>query len=66
MSTSLSGLVDNLSEIHKKECKPCKERKETISECNFNGIKNNKLHYKCKECNDESYKINDWINRKVS
>ena len=27
MSTSLSSLVDNLSEIYKKECKGCKERK---------------------------------------
>ena len=30
-------------------------KKKTISECNFNGIKNNRLHYKCKESNDESY-----------
>ena len=28
MSTSLSSLVDNLSEIYKKECKSCKERKK--------------------------------------
>ena len=28
MSTSLSSLVDNLSEIYKKECKGCKERKK--------------------------------------
>ena len=31
-------------------------KKKNISECNFNGIKNNRLYYKCKECNDESYK----------
>ena len=32
MSTSLSGLVDNLSEIYKKECKGRKEkRKNQIS-----------------------------------
>ena len=29
MSTSLLSLVDNLSEIYKKECKSCKERKKT-------------------------------------
>ena len=28
MSTLLSSLVDNLSEIYKKECKSCKERKK--------------------------------------
>ena len=28
MSTSLSSLVDNLSEIFKKECKVCKERRK--------------------------------------
>ena len=56
MSTSLSNLVDNLSEIYKKECKSCKERKKIMPECNFIGIKNNRLHYKCNECNDESCK----------
>ena len=56
MSTSLSSLVDNLSKIYKKEFKSCKERKEVISVCNFIGIKNNRLYYKCKQCNDESYK----------
>ena len=29
MSTSLSSLVDNLSEIYKKECESCKERKKS-------------------------------------
>ena len=50
MSTSLSSLIDNLSEIYKKECKRCKEKNKIKSECDFIGIKNNKLHYKCKEC----------------
>ena len=63
MSTSLSSLVDNLSEIYKKEWKSCKERK-IISECNFNGIKNNRLHYKCKECGDESYEPINGLNKK--
>ena len=47
MSTSLSSLVDNLSEIYSKKCKDenCK------SECDFIGLKINRLlHYKCKEC----------------
>ena len=50
MSTSLSSFVDNLSEIYKKECKRCKERKKIKSVCNFIGLKNNKLNYECKEC----------------
>ena len=46
MSTSLSSLLDNLSEIYSKKCKDenCK------SECDFIGLKNSKLYYKRKEC----------------
>ena len=43
MPTSLSNLVDNLSEIYSKECKRCKERKKIKSVCNFIGFKNNEL-----------------------
>ena len=50
MSTSLSSLVDNLSEIYKKECKVCEERRKIISVCNFIGLENNKLNYESKEC----------------
>ena len=50
MATSLSNLVDNLSEIYKKECKACEERRKIKSECSFIGLKNNRLYYKCKEC----------------
>ena len=48
MATSLSNLVDNLSEINKKECKACMERKNIKSECDFIELENNKLLYKCK------------------
>ena len=41
MSTLQSIVVDNLSEIYKKERKGCKERKNTKSVCNFIGLKNN-------------------------
>ena len=44
MSTSRSGLVDNLSEIYKKECKGYKERKKTKSLCDFIWLKNDKLY----------------------
>ena len=50
MSTSLSYLVDNLSEIYKKECKGCMESRKFRSECSFIDLKNNKLRYKFKEC----------------
>ena len=50
MATSLSNLVDNLSEIYKKECKGCKERRKIKSVCSFIGLKSNKLNYECKEC----------------
>ena len=46
MSTSLSKLVDNLSEIYSKKCRD----KNCKSECEFEGLKNNKLPYNCKEC----------------
>ena len=43
MAASLSSLVDNLSEINKKECKTCMERNNTKSECKFIEFKNNRL-----------------------
>ena len=64
MSTSLSSLVDNLFEIYQKECKSCKERKKVASECRLIGLKNNKFYYECKECNDESYKSINGLNKK--
>ena len=50
MSTSLSSLADNLSEIYRKECNVCEERRKIKSVCNFIGLENKKLNYKCKEC----------------
>ena len=46
-ATSLTKLVDNLSEIYseKSRDKNCK------SECEFEGVKNNKLSYNCENCN---------------
>ena len=62
LSASLSRLIDNLSEINKKECKTCMERNNIKSECKFIEIKNNRLNYKCKNCNDKSCKsINELI-----
>ena len=64
MSASLSSLVDNLSEIYKKECKECKERRKITSVCNFIRLKNNKLRYKCEECKEIwSKRINELLKR---
>ena len=54
MTNKLSDLVDNLSEIYCKECKGYKERNKIKSICNFIRLKNDKLYYKCKECNKGS------------
>ena len=56
MADKLSNLVDNLSEIYKKECNARMERKKIKSECDFIGFKDNKLHYKCKECGKRCFK----------
>ena len=50
MKPSLSSIAINLSEMNKKECKACIERKNIKSECDFIGLENNKFFYKCKEC----------------
>ena len=48
MSTSLSSLVDNLSEIYKKECKGCEEKRKIKSVCNLIDLENNKLNTNAK------------------
>ena len=64
MWSKLSDLVDNLSEINNKDCKTCIERKNIKSECEFIGLKNNRLNYRCKECNGTSTKsINELIEK---
>ena len=50
MSTSLSSLVDNLSEIYTKECKEYEQKRKIKSVCNFIRLRNNRLSYECKEC----------------
>ena len=64
MQGKLSGLVDNLSEIDNKDCKTCAKRKYVKSECEFIGLKNNRLNYRCKECNGTSTKsVNDLVEK---
>ena len=64
MSTSLSSLVDSVSEIYKKESKGCKERRKTKSVCNFTELKNNKLNYECKECKKRRLKPVNGLTKK--
>ena len=64
MPELLSSLADNLLEINKKECKTCMEKNNIKSECKFIEFKNNRLNYKCKECNDKSCKsVNELIEK---
>ena len=66
MTTSLSSLVDNLSKINNKDCKKCMERKKIKSECEFIGLKDNRLKYICRECDDISAKSIDELIKKFS
>ena len=59
MQSKLSDLADNLSEINNKDCRKCMERKRIRSECEFIGLKDNRLMYKCKECSNISAKSVD-------
>ena len=60
MSTSLSKLVDNLSEIYSKKCRD----KNCKSECEFKGLKKNKISYNCKGCRKKQLKpINGLIKK---
>ena len=64
MPSKLSDLVDNLSEINNNCCKTCIERKDIKSECEFIGLKNDRLNYRCKECNGISNKsINELMEK---
>ena len=64
VQSKLSYLADNLSEINNKDCKKCKERKKIRSECEFIGLIDNGLKYKCKECGDISAKSIDELIKK--
>ena len=66
MSTSLSDLAANLSEINKKERKTCMERNNTKSEYKFIEYKNNTLNYKCKECGKICFKSMNELIKKFS
>ena len=64
MQSKLSDLVDNLSEINNKDCKTCMERKNIKSEYEVIGFKNDRLHYKCKECGKRYSKSKNGLDKK--
>ena len=52
MNTSLASLVANLSKVGNTNCKKCIERHKIISRCQYIKDKNNKLIYKCEQCDN--------------
>ena len=54
-------LITSLGFI-KKNVNHAKKRK-IMSECRPIDLKNNELYYKCKECNDETYKSINGLNK---
>ena len=64
MSKSLSSLVNNLSEIYKRECKKCEEREKIILKCRFIGIEDNRLSYECIKCSDKLHKSINGLDKK--
>ena len=60
MSTSLSSLVDKFSEIYSKKCRD----KNCESECDFTGIQNKKLYYKCDKCKNEQLRPINGLSKK--
>ena len=52
MNIALSDLVDNLPGriFNSIVCIKCMERKKINSECRFEGLKNEELIYRCREC----------------
>ena len=62
MSTSLSSFVDNLSEIYSKKCRD----KNCEFKCDFIGLKNNNLRYKCNECKKRQLKPINGLIKKFS
>ena len=58
MQSKLSDLVDNLSEINKDECPKCNGK------CEFIRFKNDRLHYRCKECKKTCTKSKDGLIKK--
>ena len=56
MSTSISNLVNNLSEIYKKRAKNVRKEKKLNQYAILLDLKNNKLHYKCNKCKKRQLK----------
>ena len=66
MNKSLSDLVDTLSQIYKKECKGCKERRKIKSEYDIFGIKIINYYVKNVKNVKKIFETSKRINQKVS
>ena len=57
MQTSVSELVDNLSGkiFNSVVSTKSMEREQINSKCEFDGLKDNRLNYKCRECREIRY-----------
>ena len=66
MPSKLSNFVDNLSEINNKDCKTCIEGNNIKSQCGFIGFKNNRLNFRCTECNGASAKSMNELTEKFA
>ena len=64
MQSKLSDLVENLSEVNKKQRPKCMERKKINSECEFIRFKNDRLHYRCKNCKKRCTESKDGLIKK--
>ena len=64
MVVSIPDLVDNMSGTSFKSivCKKCMESEKINSECEFDGLKENRLSYKCRERGEIQH---DSISQKV-
>ena len=63
MSTSLSSLVNNLSEIYKKECKGCMEKKSGQNAILL-GLKIINYTTNVKNAKKNMLKVSKWINER--
>ena len=59
MSASLSEVVDNLSGkiFNSIVCTKCMEREKINLKCKFDGLKDNRLSYKCRQCREIWYDL---------
>ena len=66
LQPSLLSIANSISEINKKECKTCMERRNIKSEFDFIEIKDKQLSYKYNKCKKKLVETCKRTNQKVS